>query len=144
MQNFRPLFPAASSAMVMWTRQELKIVVYAYEKSLEGKQIMAAEKMRQKSHRIYLSEIIQSSSLGRWQKNHQNTMTSALERKVRKAPAENVSSQQNYFQTNFQSIIKALFFFQELVQTLQNSYCEVEYSPSGVLYLFNAGVNKMA
>ena len=68
MQNFRPLFPAASSAIVMWTRQELKIVVYSYEKSSDGKQIMAAEKMRQKSHRVYLSEIIQSSSLGRWQK----------------------------------------------------------------------------
>ena len=38
-------------------------------------------------------------------------MTSALEQRVREAPAENVSSQQNYFQTNFQSIIEVLFFF---------------------------------
>ena len=41
-------------------------------------------------------------------------MTSALEWRVRKAPVENVSSQQNYFQTNFQSIIKVLFFYRNL------------------------------
>ena len=58
-QKFRPLFIAVSQATAMQTRQELKV---------EGKQIMAAEKMQQKPHRVYPPEIIQTNSLGRLQK----------------------------------------------------------------------------
>ena len=45
MQNFRPLFLAVLLATVMWTRQELKIVIYACANSLEGKQIMTPDKI---------------------------------------------------------------------------------------------------
>ena len=59
---------------------------------------------------VYLSEIIETSSLGRLQKKsleHNDCLyvTSISERGVRKPPKENVPSSENYFQTNCRSVI---------------------------------------
>ena len=71
------------------------------QKFLEGKQTMAAEKIRQKSHRVYLLKIIQTSSLGRLQKKSLEHMSVfRIATKVRKPPTDNIRSPQNYFQTN--------------------------------------------
>ena len=55
-QNFKLSFVAVSQVIVKQTHQELKM--YCTE-VLEGKQIMAAEKMWYKSHSAYPPEIIQ-------------------------------------------------------------------------------------
>ena len=73
-------------------------------KIFEGKQIMAAEKMRQKSHCVY-PEIIQTSSLGRLQKKslkHNDSLHVQFitQWRVRNPPTDNIPSPQNYFQTN--------------------------------------------
>ena len=66
---------------------------------------MAAEKMLQKSHRVYLPEIIQTSWLGRlqkksWERNDCLYVVSVSELRVKKPSTENVPSLQNYLQTN--------------------------------------------
>ena len=74
-------------------------------KFLEGKQITAAKKMWQKSHCVYPHKIIQTSSLGRQQKNsmeHNDCLyvVSILQWRIRKTPTDNIIILQNYFQTN--------------------------------------------
>ena len=74
---------------------------------------MAAEKMLLKSYRVYLPEIIQTSSLDRLQKkslerNDCLYVASASELRVRKPLTENVPSSQNYIQTNCLSVISML------------------------------------
>ena len=73
---------SVSPVIVIRTHQELKCIIYIYEEFLEGKKIMAAEKMQQESHLVYLPEIPgleQSSMLGRLHKNHWNTMTACMQ-----------------------------------------------------------------
>ena len=85
----------------------------ASAKIFEGKQIMAAEKMWQKSHCVYPHEIIQTSSLGRQQKNsmeHNDCLyvVSILQWRIRKTPTDIIIILQNYFQTNCQIITAML------------------------------------
>ena len=77
----------------------------ASAKFSEGKQITAAEKIWQKSHCVYPHKIIQTSSLGRQQKNsmeHNDCLyvVSILQWRIRKTPTNNIIILQNYFQTN--------------------------------------------
>ena len=106
-QKFRPLFISIPRAIVTRTYQELKM---HSAKFLEYKQIITAEKMQQKSYRVYPSEIIQTSSLGRLQKKsfeHNGCLylASVSERSVRKPPTDNCPSLQNCFQANCRSVI---------------------------------------
>ena len=82
----------------------------ASTKFFEGKQITAAEKMWQKSHCVYPHKIIiQTSSLGRQQKNsiaHNDCLyvVSILQWRIRKTSTDNTIILQNYFQTKCQTI----------------------------------------
>ena len=86
----------------------------ASAKFFEGKQIAAAEKIWQKSHCVYPHiQIIQSSSLGRQQKNsveHNDCLyvVSILQWRIRKTSTDNIIILQNYFQTNCQIITPML------------------------------------
>ena len=85
----------------------------ASAKFFEGKQITAAEKMWQKSHCVYPHKIIQTSSLGRQQKNsmeHNDCLyvVSILQWRIRKTPTDIIIILQNYFQTNCQIITAML------------------------------------
>ena len=82
-------------------------------KFFEGKQITAAEKMWQKSHCVYPHKIIQTSSLGRQQKNsmeHNDCLyvVSILQWTIQKTPTDNIIILQNQFQTNCQIITPML------------------------------------
>ena len=82
-------------------------------KFFEGKQITEAEKMWQKSHFVYPHKIIQSSSLGRQQKNsmeHNDCLyvVSVLQRRIKKTSMDNIVILQNYFQINCQIITPML------------------------------------
>ena len=64
-----------------------------------------------KSHRVYPPKIIQTSLLGRLHKKsyeHNDYVYVAYvqQRRVRKPPTDNISSPQNYFQTNYRSVIQ--------------------------------------
>ena len=85
----------------------------ASAKFFEGKQITVAKKMWQKSHCVYPHKIIQTSSLGRQQKNsmeHNDCLyvVSILQWRIRKTPTDNIIILQNYFQTNCQIITPML------------------------------------
>ena len=109
--------------IVMQTRQELKMYHLRLRKILVGKQIMATEKIQQKSHRVYPPEIIQTSSLGRLQKKsvgHNDCLyaMSVLKKRARKPPTDNAPIPQNYFQKNCRSAI--LMLLKSIGTTLDN------------------------
>ena len=90
-------------------------------KFLEGKQITVAKKMWQKSHCVYPHKIIQTSSLGRQQKNsmeHNDCLyvVSMLQWRIRKTPTDNIIILQNYFQTNCE--MTTPMFIKSIVTTL--------------------------
>ena len=85
----------------------------ASAKSFKGKQITAAGKMWLKSHCVYSHKIMQTSSLGRQQKNlmeHNDCLyvVSILQWRIRKTPTDNIIIPQNQFQTNCQIITPML------------------------------------
>ena len=85
----------------------------ASAKFFEGKQRRAAEKMWQKSHCVYPHKIIQTSSLGKQQKNsmeHNDCLyvVSISQWRIRKTSTDNIIILQNYFQTNCQIITPML------------------------------------
>ena len=85
----------------------------ASAKLFEGKQIAAAENIWLKSHCVYPHKIMQTSSLGRQQKNsmeHNDCLyvVSILQWRIRKTPTDNIIILQNYFQTNCQIITPML------------------------------------
>ena len=85
----------------------------ASAKFFEGKQIIVAEKMWQKLDCVYPHKIMQTSSLGRQQKNsmeHNDCLyvVSILQWRIRKTSTDNIIILQNYFQTNCQIITPML------------------------------------
>ena len=68
MQNFIPLFLAVSPAIVMQTRQELKMYYLRLCKIFVKVCNSWQQKMQQKSTHVYPPEIIKTSSWGRRQK----------------------------------------------------------------------------
>ena len=66
-----------------------------------------------KVHCVYPPEIIQTSTLGRFQKKSLDIVTVlyvvyVLQLRVRKPPTDNIPSWQNYLQINCQSVITVL------------------------------------
>ena len=93
----------------------------ASAKFFEGKQITAAEKIWQKSYCVYPHKTIQTSSLGRQQKNsmeHNDCLylVSILQWRIRKTPTDNILILQNQLQTNCQIITPTLI--KSIVTTL--------------------------